>query len=96
LKVIVPKLTNRGDRSLTWERRVGLAVVLARAKQMDLAREQARRCVKEVDEVRLRDLTTGSLYRLQVLTKAFGLTIEDPALRQLALDLLPLEMRARL
>jgi hypothetical protein len=75
---------------------VNLAVVLARGKKMDLAQEQIRRCLTRIDAAKVRALTTGSLYRLQVLTKAFGLTIDDPAVRQLALDLLPPDLRDRL
>ena len=84
------------DRNLPWDRRVSLAVVLARSKQMELARVQVQRCLAELDEARLRSLTTGSLYRLQVLGKAFKLSIVDGHLRELALDLLPPDLRSRL
>jgi hypothetical protein len=73
-----------------------LAIVLMRGKQADLAREQLRRCLADVDEAKLYSLTTGSLYRLQVLGKAFGLGIADQRLRGLALDLLPSDLRSRL
>lgn len=89
------KLTGRAG-ALLWERRVALAVVLARGKQMELAREQVRRCLAEADQTQLRELTTGSLYRLLVLSRAFNLTLPDPKLRDFALELLPEEMRARL
>lgn len=89
------RLTMRGDRNLPWDRRVSLAVVLMRGKHPDLAKEQVRRCLAEIDEPRLRFLTTESVYRLQVLAKAFDQEIADPRLRQLARDLLPPEMRAR-
>jgi len=90
------RLASGADRVLPWDRRVSLAVVLARAKQPDLAREQVRRCVAEIDEARIRSLTTGLLYRLQVLGKAYGLAITDPRLRELALELLPPDLRRRL
>jgi hypothetical protein len=90
------RLAGRNDRNLPWDRRVSLAVVLARAKQRDLALAQVQRCLKDIDEPKLRSLSTGELYRLQVLVKAFGLTMADPQLRQLALDLLPSDMRNRL
>ena len=90
------RLSGGADRVLPWDRRVNLAVVLMRGKQADLAREQIRRCLAEVDEARLHSLTTGSLYRLQVLGKAFGLAIADQRLRRLALDLLPSDLRSRL
>jgi hypothetical protein len=73
-----------------------LAVVLALNKRADLAREQTRRCLSEIDEAKLRSLTTGSLYRLQVLGRSYGLGMADQRLRRLALDLLPAELSNRL
>ena len=96
LKALTPKLTAGADRSLPWDRRVGLAVVLAQGKQMDLAREQVRRCLTEANEKRLRSASTGSLFRLLMLAKLFGLEIGDPALRKLAPELLPPDWRSRL
>jgi hypothetical protein len=90
------RLKGRNDRNLPWDRRVSLAVVLARAKERDLALAQVQRCLKDIDEPKLRLLSTGELYRLQVLAKAFGLPFADPHLHQLALDLLPADMRERL
>lgn len=96
VELLQRRLSGGADRVLPWDRRVSLAVVLARGKHMDLARDQVRRCLAEVDEAKLRWLTTGSLYHLQVLCKAFGVTIADQRLRELALDLLPGDLRSRL
>jgi hypothetical protein len=93
---LLRRLSGHGDRVLPWDRRVSLAVVLALNKHADLAREQTRRCLDEVDEAKLRSLTTGSLYRLQVLGRTYGMGIADQRLRRLALDLLPAEMSSRL
>ena len=93
---LLRRLSGGADRVLPWDRRVSLAVVLARNKRADLAREQVRRCLAEIDEAKVRSLTTGSLYRLQVLGKAYGLGIADQRLHQLALDLLPNDLRDRL
>jgi hypothetical protein len=90
------RLSSGADRVMPWDRRVSLAIVLARAKQPDLAREQVRRCLAEADEARLRTLTTDSLYRLQVLGKAYGLEFADHRLHELALELLPSDLRRRL
>jgi predicted negative regulator of RcsB-dependent stress response len=90
----VQEFVARGDdAALGWDRRVSLAIVLAEAKRFDQARAQVQQCLAEMDEARLRSLTTVSLYRLQVLSKGFGLGISDPHLHQLALDLLPPELR---
>ncbi|HVZ64660.1 MAG TPA: hypothetical protein VG936_08830 [Lacunisphaera sp.] len=91
-----PRIVGVADRRLPWDRRVSLAVILAQAKQMDAARRQVQRCLESIDEAKLRSLSTGSLYRLQVLCKAFGLPIADPRLHALALDLLPPDLRQRL
>jgi hypothetical protein len=96
LDVLIPKLTAGADRALPWDRRVSLAVVLAQGKQTDLAREQVRRCLADLNEMRLRSISTGSLYRLLLLAKAFGFEISDLSLRNLALDLLPADSRSRL
>lgn len=79
---------------MPWDRRVSLAIALANGNRADLASEQVRRCLDELDEAKLRSLTTGSLLLFQKLTKDFGFEIQDPALRKLALDLLPPGLRA--
>ncbi len=96
VELLQRRLANGADRGLPWDRRVSLAIVLARSKHMDLAREQVRLCLAEVDEAKLRSLTTESLYRLHVLWKACDLAIPDQRLRALGLDLLPAELRRRL
>ena len=93
---LLQRLAGGADRALLWDRRVSLAVVLARGKKMELARGQVQRCLAELTETRLRSLTTNSLYHLLVLNKALGLEITDARLRALALALLPAEVRQRL
>lgn len=93
---LLTSLNSGFDRTLAWDRRVSLAVVLAQGERNDLAREQVGRCLEKLDEKRIRSLTTGSLFRLQVLGKAFGLQITDARLRDLARKLLPVELRERL
>jgi hypothetical protein len=96
VELLQRRLSSKADRGLPWDRRVSLAIMLARGKHMDLARDQVLRCLAEVDEAKLRSLTTDSLYRLHVLWKAFDLAIPDQRLRGLALELLPADMRRRL
>jgi hypothetical protein len=93
---LLRRLSGGADRGLPWDRRVSLAVVLARNKRADLAREQVKRCLAEIDEAKVRSLSTGALYRLQVLGKAYGLGIADQRLHHLALNLLPDDLRSRL
>jgi hypothetical protein len=96
VELLKRRLTGGADRVLPLDRRVSLAIVLALGKNADLARGQVQRCLAELDEPKLRSLTTLSLYRLQVLARAYGLAIANPRLHQLALDLLPFDLRSRL
>ncbi len=93
---LISRLSSGTDRYLPWDRRVSLAMVLARGNRVDLAREQVKRCLAEADEARLRSLSTGSLYGLEVLGKAFGLEMADQRLNKLALELLPGDLRTHL
>lgn len=96
LKVLTPILAGGADRNLPWDRRVGLAVVLAQGGQMELAREQVQKCLAETNETKLRSASTTSLYRLLLLTKRFQLQLAEPRLREIARELLPAELRSRL
>jgi hypothetical protein len=93
---VLKALARGDDRALAWDRRVSLAIVLAQVKRFDLARTQMQRCLAELTEPRLRSLTAVSLYRFQVLAKAFGLGISDPQLRTVARNLVPAELRSEL
>jgi hypothetical protein len=96
LEAIEMRLAAGGDRYLAWDRRVSLAIVLARANKAVPCRTQVQRCLEGLNEERLRSLSTGSLYALLVLSKTFGLEVQDPGLRDLAMELLPEGVRARL
>jgi hypothetical protein len=76
-------------------RRVGLAVLLARNKQTDLAREQTRACIGQLNETELRSLSTGYVYRLLLLIRRPGLGIDQPQMLDLAGNLLPQDLRGR-
>jgi tetratricopeptide (TPR) repeat protein len=78
---------------LAWDRRVSLAIALVDADLLDQAREEVKRCLVEIDEPRLRSLTTVSLHRLLVMTRTFGLKIDNPSVSSLAQQLLPIELR---
>jgi len=96
MTALLPAIADGRDEDLTWERRANLALVLAQVKRSDLAKAQVRFCLEEADEDRLRSLSTVSLYRLLVLSRAYGISFADPALHAKALSLLPDELRARL
>jgi hypothetical protein len=95
LKQLQSRLAARTAPILPWDLRVGLAVVLAKAKQPKLSHEQVSACLAGVEERKLRALSTGALYRLLVLSRGYDITF-DPKLHQLALDLLPSDLRDRL
>ena len=90
---LLSRLAAGADRYMPWDRRVSLAVVLARGKRLDLARDQVRRCVAEMTEARLRSLSTNTLYQLLVLSKTVGVEITNTRLKALAFELLPAEVR---
>ena len=94
--LIFKRLPGGGDRYLPWDRRVSLAIVLARAKRADLARLQVQQCLVGLDEKKLGSLSTGSLYNLLGLARAYGLEIADSSVRAWGLQLLPADMRARM
>jgi len=96
LEVLLGRLQAGGDRYLSWDRRVSLAIVLAQAGRVELAKAQVERCLKEASGPRLRSLTTGSLFNLLVISHALRLELPDPQLRDLAVDLLPGDLRTRL
>lgn len=95
LTSVVTALERKADRALAWDRRVALAAVLAEGNRDDLARVQISRCFAEVDETRLRFLSPRSLFHFLMIGKNYGLTVADPHLRQLALQLLPPDSRPR-
>jgi hypothetical protein len=84
----------RGDgEMLPWDRRVSLAIALVEGRRFDQAREQVKLCLAEMDDARLRSLTTVALHRLLVMSRGFGLDFGDARLRALAQQLLPPELR---
>jgi hypothetical protein len=90
---IVRRIAGGADRDLQWDQRVGLAIVLAQAHHVDLARPRLEQCLADVDAEKLRSLSTTLLYRFRVLQKALNLKISDESLRILSLELLPPDLR---
>jgi hypothetical protein len=95
VSVLLRRIAGGADKALPWDRRVGLAIVLAQTQHLDLARGRLADCLTEMDAAKLRSLSTNSLYRLQVLRRALGLEIADSHLRDLSLALLPADLRLR-
>src|SRR5271157_1665084 len=54
LKLKIPRIRSRGLPRLPLDRRVGLAVLFARNKHGDLARDQTRACIEQLSEAELR------------------------------------------
>jgi hypothetical protein len=75
---------------------MSLAIALVQGGRADLARDQVERCLEQIDEARLRSLSTVSLFYLQRLGRAFDLRIVDPRLRALAIKLLPPDLRSQI
>ncbi len=96
LSVVAPYAEGGAARSMPWDRRISLAIVLAQGRKRDLAREQLQQCLDTMNGSHLRSLTPNTLYRFQLLCRRFDLEITDPVLQARALELLPPELRARL
>jgi hypothetical protein len=95
LKVLHSRLAAKVQPLISWNRRVDLAVVLARAKVETLAKKQLALCIADSDEANIRSLSLESVYRLLVLCRGFGVTM-PPTQRALALSLVPSALRVRL
>jgi len=96
VELMLARLSGGADRYLPWDRRVSLAIDLARADRIDPARTQLHRCLVQMDEKKARSLSTGSLFNLLFLSHALGDPIADPKLQTYVLGLLPPKMRERL
>lgn len=96
LELVVPYTVGGAARSLPWDRRVSLAIVLTQGRERDLAREQIQRCLDQINLAHILSLTPGSLYRFLLLVGRYDLEISDPSLRERAFEELPPELRSRL
>jgi hypothetical protein len=95
LRVLQSRLALRVQPLVSWNRRVDLAVVLARAKAIVLAKKELTLCVNGSDDDRIRSLSPGSVYRLLVLSRGLEVAM-PPAEYALALSLVPPALRVRL
>jgi hypothetical protein len=95
LKVLESRLALRVQPLISWNRRVDLAVVLARARATVLAKKQLTLCINAIDDDRIRSLSPGSVYRLLVLCRGLGVPM-PPAEHAFALSLVPPTLRVRL
>jgi hypothetical protein len=77
METLGPRLRSGGDRFLPWDRRVSLAIALARGGQTELAQVQTKRCIQEMDLPKARTLSTGLLYNLLVVANAFHISVEN-------------------
>ena len=96
LELVVPYTVGGAGRSLPWDRRVSLAIVLTQGRERELAKGQIQRCLDQVNLEHILALTPGSLYRFLLLCRRFDLEIPDPDLSERALQELPPDLRTRL
>jgi len=89
------KVDARIDRAeaLALDEHVRLVSVLSVAQQQDIAQAQLRACMRKADERSVRRLTTGTLADLLALSDALAVPFQDPELRELAVRLLPPDLR---
>ena len=96
LELLQHRTADGSDSNLGWDDRVAFCIVLAQAHHLDLARNRLERCLGDVDEQKLRSLSTITLFRFELLSRALHLEIADPKVRATALSLLPADLRSRL
>ncbi|MDX2186477.1 MAG: hypothetical protein SFV32_06065 [Opitutaceae bacterium] len=75
---IVGRVKQGADRDLLLDRRVSLAIALARGKRLDLAKVQAERIANELDPETLGMLTDGAVINFMKLLGLVGIKIENP------------------
>jgi hypothetical protein len=93
---IAALVASGSDRNLPVDRRIAVAIALARGQQEQPARSEVERCLRDIDEAQLRSLNTGTLYNFVVLVRALDLKWPQPRLAEIALDLLPPDVRKQL
>ena len=81
---------------MPWDRRVSLAIALARNQDEAGTRKQMDKCLAGADEDGIRSLTPGMLFNFLALVNALGLQFSDSNHAVLAMDLLPFELRSQL
>jgi hypothetical protein len=81
---------------MAWDRRVSLAIVLARKQDESGARKQVEKCLATADEDGIRSLSPGMLFNFLAVVNALGLHFSDSNHAALAMDLLPFELRCQL
>jgi predicted negative regulator of RcsB-dependent stress response len=89
LELLTRRTSAGADRSLPWDQKVRLAIVWARNRRIEAARRELQQSLAEIDEARLRLLSTKTLVRFHLLRTALDLEINDAALRSVEKRLLP-------
>jgi hypothetical protein len=96
VELLQHRTADGSDSTLGWDDRVAYCIVLAEARHIDQARARLQRCLGDIDEEKLRLLSTNTLFRFELLIRALHLEIADPKVRTAALALLPDDLRIRL
>lgn len=74
---------NAGRSSLSWDRRVQRAIVLALGRHRELARSELAACLETATVADLCELTPLQAYHLRTLAQRFGLPLPSESLTQL-------------
>ncbi len=93
---LVPMLSRRAARDLPADRRVSLAALLARVNRPELARTQIEATFRELDEAMLKTWTPGTVIDLLGVSRAVGVAWPAAELRDVAIKLIPPQVRAQM
>lgn len=91
---IIKSIEAGADFYLPWKFRVSASLVLANAKRIPETRSQLESCLKEVTADHIRELPTGSIANLLLLSQALKADFPDPAVKAYAISLLPKNQQA--
>jgi hypothetical protein len=93
---LLRRISGGADRTMPWDQKVRLCIVLVRAHQIELARVRLKQCLNEINDAKVRLLGDKTLFRFELLQRSFGLEIADPGVRDTAMELLPPDLRSRI
>ncbi|MDQ8187813.1 hypothetical protein [Pelagicoccus sp. SDUM812002] len=96
LETLIPYLSRRSARNLPTDRRVSLAILLARTKRIELAKEQLSKSMENLDTDTLRFLTPNTVASLVLLSRSLDVQFPNDETIKLANELLPPDIREQL
>lgn len=93
LETLIPYLSRRSARNLPSDRRASLAILFARTKRLELAKEQLQTCFKGLNAEALKSMTPTTVAGLLALSNSLEVPFPSSELRSTALSLVSPQVR---